>query len=160
RLPTEAEQEYILRAGGTAKGKYHFGNDESKLEKYAWFNKNSGDTTHPVGDRLPLIIDGRRFHDVIGNVWEWSWDEWSNKLPEGKNPVHASSSSSGVFRVVRGGSSLFNAQILHSAFRYGATPGSWSDRARTIPWWSAKNSRHWFDYASVGFRLVRTVPNP
>ncbi|MCY4644340.1 MAG: SUMF1/EgtB/PvdO family nonheme iron enzyme, partial [Bacteriovoracales bacterium] len=38
RLPTEAEQEYILRAGGTAKGKYHFGNDESKLEKYAWFD--------------------------------------------------------------------------------------------------------------------------
>ncbi|MCY4644344.1 MAG: formylglycine-generating enzyme family protein, partial [Bacteriovoracales bacterium] len=77
RLPTEAEQEYILRAGGTAKGTYHFGNDESKLEKYAWFRDNSNRTTHPVGDRLPLIIDGRRFHDVIGNVWEWSWDEWS-----------------------------------------------------------------------------------
>ncbi|MCY4643037.1 MAG: formylglycine-generating enzyme family protein [Bacteriovoracales bacterium] len=141
RLPTEAEQEYILRAGGTAKGKYHFGNDESKLEKYAWFHKNSGGTTHPVGDRLPLVIEGFEFHDVIGNVREWGWDEWSDKLPlGGKNPVHAPGSSSGVFRVVRGGIWSYFAQDLRSANRYAGDPIFW--------------------IRGVGFRLVRTIPNP
>ncbi|MCY4643729.1 MAG: SUMF1/EgtB/PvdO family nonheme iron enzyme, partial [Bacteriovoracales bacterium] len=150
-----------LRAGGTAKGKYHFGNDESKLEKYAWFDKNSGGTTHPVGYRLPLIIDGRRFHDVIGNVWEWGWDRWSYKLPRRKNPgyvlsslrekagfigplknpVYVPSSSSEVSRVVRGGGWSNSARHLRSAVRNGGDSysGTGSD---------------------VGFRLVRTIPNP
>ena len=86
RLPTEAEQEYILRAGGTAKGAYHFGNDGSKLKKYAWFADNSDGSTHPVGDRRPLVIEGKEFYDVIGNVWEWGHDRW-RELPKGKNPV-------------------------------------------------------------------------
>ena len=66
---------------------------------------------------VPLIIDGRRFYDVIGNVWEWGWDEWSDKLPGGKNPVHAPGSSSGVSRIIRGGSWLVSTQRLRSALR-------------------------------------------
>ena len=137
RLPTEAEQEYILRAGGTAKGTYHFGNDESKLEKYAWFAKNSNGITHPVGDRLPLVIEGREFYDVIGNVWEWGWDERGDKLPKGRNPANALSNSSGGYHIVRGGSWEYDAQSLRSAYR-----------SSHIPLW--RN-----DY--VGFRLVRTI---
>ncbi|MCY4643715.1 MAG: formylglycine-generating enzyme family protein, partial [Bacteriovoracales bacterium] len=142
RLPTDAEQEYIQRAGGTAKGKYHFGNDENELEKYAWFYGNSKVTTHPVGDRLPLIIDGKRFYDVIGNVWEWGWDkrEWV-KGPEGKNPVHPPKNHDLLsYRVIRGGSWVSDAQSLRSAHR--------------------ASNFHGNKLSSIGFRLVRTIHNP
>ena len=32
RLPTEAEQEYMLRAAGTANGKYYFGDKDNDAE--------------------------------------------------------------------------------------------------------------------------------
>ncbi|MCY4644229.1 MAG: SUMF1/EgtB/PvdO family nonheme iron enzyme, partial [Bacteriovoracales bacterium] len=87
-----------------------------------------------------LIIDGRRFHDVIGNVWEWGWDEWSDKLPEGKNPVNASSSYREGYHIIHGGSWYNDARFLRSAYRF--YEGLYR---RSI---------------NVGLRLVRTIRNP
>jgi len=39
-LPSEAQWEYACRAGTT--GMWCFGNDETMLEEYAWYNANSG----------------------------------------------------------------------------------------------------------------------
>ena len=133
RLPTEAEQEYLLRAGGKSSGEYHFGDKQEDLQDHAWYDKNSANTTHPVGELTPLVLEGQEFYDVHGNVGEWGMDSYYRPLSGGNDPQPVASSSSRVFR---GGSWHFNAQYLRSAYRRFNAP----------------------EYGSgyVGFRLVRT----
>ena len=71
RLPTSEEWETFTRAGST--GTYCFGDDESELSEFAWYNSNSGRKTHPVAQKRP---NNWGLYDVHGNVWEWCWDEY------------------------------------------------------------------------------------
>ncbi len=67
RLPTEAEWEYVARAGSN--GRWPF--SAKKLEEHAWFGINAGGQAHPVATRE---ANPWGFHDLNGNVWEWCWD--------------------------------------------------------------------------------------
>jgi formylglycine-generating enzyme required for sulfatase activity len=69
RLPTEKEWELFARAG--TNNRYSGTNEEKDLKDYAWYEKNSGDKTHPVGEKLP---NEWGLYDMSGNVEEWCWD--------------------------------------------------------------------------------------
>jgi formylglycine-generating enzyme required for sulfatase activity len=67
RLPTEAEWEYAARAGTDAPY-------SGPLDEVAWYGANSGDETHPVGQKKP---NAWGLYDTQGNVREWVSDLYS-----------------------------------------------------------------------------------
>ena len=115
RLPNEAEWEYACRAGSTTK--YCFGDDEGGLAAYAWYEKNSGRETHPVGQKKP---NAWGLYDMHGNVWEWCQD-WYGDYPTG-SVTDPTGHSSGSFRVLRGGCWNNNAWLCRSALRNAISP--------------------------------------
>jgi formylglycine-generating enzyme required for sulfatase activity len=131
RLPTEAEWEYAARAG--TKSAYSFGDDAGQSGQYAWYQDNSCNQTHPVGQKPP---NPWGLYDMHGNVCEWVKD-WYDKSYYRRSPAtDPAGPSSGDFRVLRG--------------------GSWHDSARRLR--SANRNRGKPDYRFefLGFRLARS----
>ncbi len=134
RLPTEAEWEWICRAG--VPEAFHTGDIEdcdfsANLDEAGWYLNNSGGTTHSVGSKTPNV---RNLYDMHGNVMEWCWD-WAGDYPS-ETEFDPTGPSDGVARIARGGS-------------WDHQPAQCRSAARTphIP-----DSRNNF----VGFRVVRT----
>ena len=124
RLPTEAEWEYAARAGTT-------GARHGELDEIAWWYRNSGSQTHPVGQK---VANAWGLHDMLGNVSEWTAD-WSGSYPS-RSVTDPQGPGTGSWRVPRGGSWVHSAGDLRSANRGARPPGSRNEY--------------------VGFRLVRT----
>ena len=130
QLPTEAQWEYACRSGGK-KQTYAGGGD---VDRVAWYDANSSNTTHSVGGKAP---NGLGIYDMSGNVWEWCLDEYdpnAYRKHHPVNPVIGTVSCAGS-RAVRG--------------------GAWSSDARRA------RCGNRFDFSSenrisyLGFRLAR-----
>jgi eukaryotic-like serine/threonine-protein kinase len=117
RLPREAEWEYACRAKSATL--YPFGDDASRLDEHAWYNRNSESKTHPVGQKLP---NAWGLYDMLGNVWEWCGDGYDEKYDGSSLPANPSDVSETSGRVFRGGSWLYDASLCRPAYRYLESP--------------------------------------
>lgn len=104
-LPTEAQWEYACRAGTTGA----YAGDPAKM---AWYDRNSGGTTHPVGTLQP---NAWGLYDMTGNVYQWCGD-WYGRYPGGEvaDPV---GSPRGTAHVLRGGAWYYDRNYCRSAYR-------------------------------------------
>jgi formylglycine-generating enzyme required for sulfatase activity len=122
RLPTEAEWEYAARAG--AVGPFDFGAPD-KLRQYAWFAQDSGQQTHPVGQKRP---NAWGLCDLYGNVSEWCEDVYSPSYYKQSPPVDptgpADPGGADVKRVMRGGNWSAAADDCRATRRAGQRTGN------------------------------------
>jgi len=132
RLPTEAEWEYATRSGGK-KEKYAGTSSDSDLDSYAWYNSNSNDETHPVGQKKP---NGLGIYDMSGNVYEWCQDWFNPSYYRQKTRDNPQGPSSESKRVFRGGSWVNEPMFLRASDRNDEDPS--------------------ISHHRIGFRLLRT----
>lgn len=132
RLPSEVEWEYACRAG--TKTRYFFGDDESSLGEYAWYVKNAGRKTHPVGQKKPNYWG---LYDMHGNVWELVLDKWNENYTDSVPCGSSSGDINNSAHISRGGSWYCDADYCHSDARFSREP------QKRLP--------------NLGFRLVREL---
>lgn len=134
RLPTEAEWEYACRAGTTTA--YAFG----PVLEHAQANFAESPERAAAGEGTTLGVgsfppNAWGLHDMHGNVWEWTSDEFCPYAGEPASDPRPACGAS--LKVIRGGSFYFGADSARCGLRYTHDPG---DRG-----------------FSLGFRVVREV---
>jgi formylglycine-generating enzyme required for sulfatase activity len=119
RLISEAELEYVARAGTTTL--FWWGNDVGTGNANcdgcgsSWDNKQ----TAPVGSFKPNAFG---VYDTAGNVTQWVEDRWNSTYDGAPQDGSAWETGDQLRRVMRSGSWFNGPKAQHSAFRNGDSP--------------------------------------
>jgi formylglycine-generating enzyme required for sulfatase activity len=127
RLLTEAEWEYVARAGSNELRPMPV----EDLNDYAWTITNSSDKQQPVATLKPNELG---VYDIYGNVWEWVNDRYAPDTYSKTDHIDPQGPDTGNKRVRRGGSYHCPTHMVRPGYRA-------ADTADTR-------------YSVIGFRLV------
>jgi formylglycine-generating enzyme required for sulfatase activity len=144
RLPTEAEWEYACRAGQT---------EQPALDEIAWHAGNSMEKYQLVGKKKPNAFG---LYDVLGNVAEWTLDQYDPKAFDKPLPAEGYVPSTTPYpHVSKGGGWSDDASRMRCGGRLGSDP-SWKMQDPQLP------KSIWYLTAAQfqGFRLVRPLKTP
>lgn len=119
-LPTEAQWEYAARGGKHSQGYKYSGSNT--LGDVAWYEDNSGSTTHAVGTKQANELG---LYDMSGNVYEWCSDWYGSYSSSAQ--TDPTGPASGSERVSRGGSWRYYARFCRVSYRDNFIPGFPSD---------------------------------
>jgi formylglycine-generating enzyme required for sulfatase activity len=140
RLPTEAEWEYACRAGTTTQ----FNTGETISTDHANYNGNYIYGNGHIGvyrkkaiDVGSLIPNAFGLYDMHGNVWEWCSDWYDVNYYTSSPIIDPQGPSSGICRVLRGGTWSMYPSVCRSARRHRFSPDG--------------------RYSLYGFRVVMTI---
>jgi Sulfatase-modifying factor enzyme 1/PKD domain len=127
-LPTEAQWEYAARGGASAANMTKYAGS-NLLDTVGWYQKNGTYAGSPVAQKLP---NGYGLYDMSGNLSECCSDWYGSYSAQPQtNPTGP---ASGYYRVIRGGSSLYNASLCRV---------------------SARDSLLSTSFNNIGFRIIR-----
>jgi formylglycine-generating enzyme required for sulfatase activity len=140
RLLSEAEREYVTRAGTTTP--FWWGASISTQQANYNGNYTYGTEAKGVSRGQTVPVDSFQpnpwgLYQVHGNVWEWTEDCWHDNYSGAPSDGSAWTSGGCSDRVLRGGGWCFYPWLLRAAFRL----------------WNSTDSRD----NVVGFRLGRTL---
>lgn len=137
RLPSEAEWEYVARAGSEAD--FFHGNDIAQLCDYGntadksattgWRNMTCADgfaNTAPVGSFKPNAMG---VYDMNGNVWEWVADCWYRNYKDAPTDSSPREKERCTMRGQRGGSWFYGSDEAKSSYR---SNGNEKDKSVTL----------------------------
>ncbi len=133
RLPTEAEWEYVARAGVNDKI-YVTGNDKPTCEDVI-MDDGKGDnvgclmgSTWPVASKEPNKFG---VYDMSGNVWEWVGDYYAEDYYSKSPAENPKGPETGTKRIIRGGSWMDPFFALRISMRRPMDP---NDERHTNPY--------------------------
>lgn len=130
RLPTEAEWEYVCKAGTTTM--FSCGDTVEALNGFAWHQDNSSAHCWPVGSKMPSDLGA---FDMHGNVLEWCHRQSADK--DGKLSTALGTPA--------------NTGTLRSGSYFLGPMGARSNWRRVL----SPPQEFW---ASMGFRVARSLP--
>lgn len=136
QLPSEAQWEYTAKGGHKNNG-YHLYSGSNNASLIACFLENWGvnnTKTNKVGLYAPNELE---VFDMSGNVWEWCNDWFDDNAPAG-NSADPAGPSTGISKVIKGGSWNTTESRCRNACRTGSLPAG--------------------QYNNIGFRVLQLAP--
>ena len=117
RLPTEAEWEYVAKAGVNDLRPV----EVEDLEHHAWYIQNSNDIPHTVASLQPNQYG---VYDMLGNVWEWVDDWYAADTYTSTKRIDPTGPDNGSSRVRRGGSYHCPLHLTRPGYRSANPPNT------------------------------------